>query len=163
MTDLSSFEDEVYALKVEYILGAFEYDIQAKSNAAIGMMLERIDTMVANGDTITATQLEQAAAPLNDVLSTEIGQAMVETQAALREVAAEQGEVVPVAPYFTAGTLMRQAEMDGTSMAEWFRRQSPSEWMQGLIGEVQKGLEAGWERHRSATEQASRRLAAYRD
>ena len=65
-----------------------------------------------------------------------------------------------MAPYFTAGTLMRQAEMDGTTMAEWFRRQSPSEWMQGLIGEVQKGIEAGWERHRSATEQASRRLAA---
>ena len=85
---------------------------------------------------------------------------MVDTQAALREVAAEQSDVAPMAPFFTAGTLMRQAEMDGTTMAEWFKRESPSKWMQGLIDEVQKGIEAGWERHRSATEQASRRLAA---
>ena len=35
----------------------------------------------------------------------------VDNQAALHEVAAEQGEVVPIAPFFTAGTLMRQAEM----------------------------------------------------
>ena len=32
--------------------------------------------------------------------------------------------------------------------------------MQGAIREVQKDIEAGWERHRSATEQAMRRLAA---
>ena len=160
MTDLSSFENEIYALKIEYILGAFEYDLQAKANAAIGMMLERVDELVATGNPITEKQLERATAQLNEVLATEMGGAMVDTQAALREVAAEQGEVVPVAPYFTAGTLMRQAEMDGTTMAEWFKRESPSKWMQGLIREVQKGIEAGWDRHRSATEQASRRLAA---
>ena len=49
---------------------------------------------------------------------------------------------------------MRQAEMDGTTMAEWlFKRESPSKWMEGVIREVQKGIEAGWGRHRSATEQ----------
>ena len=89
MTDLSNFEDEIYALKIEYILGAFEYQLQARANAPIGLMLER------------------ATAQLNEVLSTELGGAMIDTQAALREVAAEQGEVVAVAPYFTAGTLMR--------------------------------------------------------
>ena len=141
MTDLSKFEDEVYALKIEYILGSFEYDLQAKTNAAIGMMLERVDELVATGEPITEKQLEKAAAPLNELLATELGGAMVDTQAALREVAAEQGEVVAVAPFFTAGTLMRQAEMDGTTMAEWFKRQSPSKWMQGLIREVQKGID----------------------
>ena len=160
MTDLSSFEAEIYALKIEYILNAFEYDLQAKANAAIGMMLERVDELVVTGEPITEKQLERATAQLNEVISTELGGAMVDTQAALREVAAEQGEVVPVAPFFTAGTLMRQAEMDGTTMAEWFKRESPSKWMEGLIREVQKGIEAGWDRHRSATEQASRRLAA---
>ena len=160
MTDLSSFEAEIYALKIEYILNAFEYDLQAKANAAIGMMLERVDELVATGNPITEKQLERATAQLNEVIATELGGAMVDTQAALREVAAEQGEVVPVAPFFTAGTLMRQAEMDGTTMAEWFKRESPSKWMEGLIREVQKGIEAGWDRHRSATEQASRRLAA---
>ena len=160
MTDLGKFEDEIFAMKIEYILNAFEYDLQAKANAAIGMMLERVDELVATGNPITEKQLERAAAPLNEVLATEMGGAMVDTQAALREVAAEQGEVAPVAPFFTAGTLMRQAEMDGTTMAEWFKRESPSKWMDGLIREVEKGIEAGWERHRSATEQASRRLAA---
>ena len=144
MTDLSSFEDEIYALKIEYILGAFEYQLQARANAAIGLMLERVDELVATGEPITAKQLERATAQLNEVLSTELGGAMVDTQAALREVAAEQGEVVAVAPYFTAGTLMRQAEMDGTSMAEWFKRESPSNCREGLIREVQKGIEAGW-------------------
>ena len=35
----------------------------------------------------------------------------VDNQAALHEVAAEQGEVVPIAPFLNAGTLMRQVEM----------------------------------------------------
>jgi len=160
MTDLSSFENEIYALKIEYILGAFEHDLQGKANAAIGMMLERIDELVATGEPITEKQLERATAPLNEVLSTELGGAMVDTQAALREVASEQSEVVSVAPFFTAGTLMRQAEMDGTTMAQWFERKSPSRWMQGVIDEIQRGIEAGWDRHRSATEQVSKRLAA---
>ena len=42
--------------------------------------------------------------------------------------------------FFTGSTLLRQAEMDGTSMAEWFKRQSPSKWMQGLMGEIRKGI-----------------------
>jgi len=85
----------------------------------------------------------------------------VDNQAALHEVAAEQGEVVPIVPFSTSGTWMRQAEMDGTTMTEWlFKRESPSKWMEGVIREVQKGIEAGWERHRSATAQATRRLAA---
>ena len=62
----------------------------------------------------------------------------VDNQAALREVAAEQGEVVPIAPFFTAGTLMRQAEMDGTTMAEWIKRESLSKWMEGVIREVHR-------------------------
>ena len=160
MTDLSSFENEIYALKIEYILNAFEYDLQAKANAAIGMMLERVDELVATGEPDHRKAAGARHRPTERSAATEMGGAMVDTQAALREVAAEQGEVVPVAPYFTAGTLMRQAEMDGTTMAEWFKRESPSKWMQGLIREVQKGIEAGWDRHRSATEQASRRLAA---
>lgn len=159
-TNLSNFEDEIYALKVEFVMNSFEYAIQAKANAAIGLMLERVDELVASGQPVTSKQLERATAQLNEVLATELGGAMVDTQAALREVAAEQGQVVATAPYFTAGTLMRQAEMDGTSMAEWFKRESPSKWMEGLIREVQKGIEAGWDRHRAATEQASRRLAA---
>ena len=160
MNNLSSFEDEIYALKIEYILNEFEHSLQARVNAAIGMMLERVDELVAGGAPITEKQLEQATSQLNEVIATELGGAMVETQAALRDVAAEQGEVVAIAPFFTAGTLMRQAEMDGTPMSQWFERQSPSKWMQGLIREVQKGIEAGWDRHRSATEQATRRLAA---
>ena len=117
ISNFSNFEDEINALKIEHILEAFEYDIQVKANAAITLMLSRVDELVATGEPITEKQLERITAPVNEVLATELGQAMVETQAALREVAAQQGEVTPVAPFFTAGTLMRQSEMHGTPMA----------------------------------------------
>ena len=39
-------------------------------------------------------------------------------------------------------------------------RSSPSIWMRGLMDEIRKGIEAGWDRHRTVTEQESRRLAA---
>lgn len=160
MNDSSSLSDEIYALKIEFILGNYEQTLQSAANAAISLMLERVDELVATGNPITDQQPERAAAPLNDLIASELGAAMVQTQAALRDVAAEQGEVVPVAPFFTAGTLMRQALMDGTTMATWFKRKSPSRWMDGIISEIRKGIEAGWERHRIATEQASRCLAA---
>ena len=147
ISNLSNFEDEIYALKIESILEAFEYDIQVKANAAISMMLARVDELMTIDQPITEKQLDRITSPLNRLIATEIGQAMVATQAALREVAAQQGEVTSVAPYFTAGTLMRQATMDGTSMAEWFRSAVlPNGHV--IIDEIQKGIEAGWDRHR---------------
>ena len=76
---------------------------------------------------------------------------MVDTRAALCDLAVQQGDVVSLSPFFTAGPLMRQAEMDGTTLVEWFKGESPARWMEGLIREVQKGIEAGWDRHRSAS------------
>ena len=76
---------------------------------------------------------------------------MVDTQAAQRDLAVQQGDVVSLSPFFTAGPPMRQAEMDGTTLAEWFKGESPARWMKGLIREVQKGIEAGWDSHRSAS------------
>ena len=49
---------------------------------------------------------------------------MVDTRAALCDLAAQQGDVVSLSPFFTAGSLMRQAEMDGTTLAEWFKGES---------------------------------------
>ena len=59
-----------------------------------------------------------------------------------------------------AGTLMRKAEMEGTAMADWFRRQSPSKWMRGIIDNIQQGVAAGWDRLRSVTSKTTKRLAA---
>ena len=50
--------------------------------------------------------------------------------------------------------------MDGTSMADWFKRRSPSKWMQGLMDEARKGIDAGWERQRNVVGQITKRIAA---
>ena len=50
--------------------------------------------------------------------------------------------------------------MEDDSIDSWTRSQSPSNWMQGLMDEIQKGIEAGWDRHRTVIEQTSKRLAA---
>ena len=126
-TSIANLEDELYALRLDTMLGAFEYDLQVKANASILLMLERIDTLVDGGEVITDSDLERVVAPVNELLRTEIGGAMVETQSGLRDLAAERSPVVAVAPFFTGSTLLRQAEMDGTSMAEWFKRESPSQ------------------------------------
>ena len=159
-TSIANLEDELFGMRIDHLLGSFEYAVQVKANAAVELMLERIDAMVATGNVITDADLERATGPVNDLLKTEIGQAMVDTQAALRDLAAERGGVTAVAPFFTAGTLLRQAEMDDVLMAEWFERRSPSKWMKGLMAEVRKGIEAGWDRHRSVTGQTSKRIAA---
>ena len=54
-----------------------------KANAAVELMLERIDAMVANGNVITDKTGSQAS---QRPAETEIGQAMVDTQAALRDL-----------------------------------------------------------------------------
>ena len=53
---------------------------------------------------------------------------------------------------------LERAEMDGRSMAAWFKRASPSPWMQGVMRELRKGIEAGWARHRAATATSVQRL-----
>jgi len=159
-SSITDLENEIYGMRVDNIIGAFEYDVQVKVNASIELMLERVDALVAAGNIITDADLERVTGPVNDVLKTELGQAMVNTQSALRDLAAQRGEVTPVAPFFTAGTLLRQADMDGTSMADWFKRRSPSKWMQGLMDEVRKGIDAGWERQRNVVGQVTKRIAA---
>ena len=49
---------------------------------------------------------------------------MVDTQAALCDLAAQQGDVASLSPFFTAGPLMCQAEIHGTTLAEWFKGES---------------------------------------
>ena len=49
---------------------------------------------------------------------------MVDTQAALCDLAVQQGDVVSLSPFFTALPLMRQAEIHGTTLAEWFKGES---------------------------------------
>ena len=49
---------------------------------------------------------------------------MVDTRAALCDLAVQQGDVVSLSPFFTAGPLMCQAEIHGTTLAEWFKGES---------------------------------------
>ena len=102
--------------------------------------------MVA-GKEITDADLERLVAPLNDAIAVGMGREMAGLQVPLRLETERWGEVVPDgrAPFSDPATLMRRAAMDGTTMAEWFRRESPSRWMRGVIDELRKGIQAGWE------------------
>ena len=61
-SDLSSFEDEIYALQIKFILESYEYSVQVRANAAIGMMLERVDELVATARSDTAEADDARAA-----------------------------------------------------------------------------------------------------
>ena len=51
---IANLEDELFGMRIDNLLGAFEYSVQVRNaNAAIELMLERIDAMVATGNVIT--------------------------------------------------------------------------------------------------------------
>lgn len=100
--------------------------------------------MVEDGKEITDADLECLLAPLNDALAVGLGREMGGLQVHLPLEAGRWAEVVPEgrAPFSDPGTLMHRAEMDWTSMQEWFLRKSPSRCMHGVIGELRKGIQA---------------------
>lgn len=151
-------ERELFALQVDRFLTPLETAVLSQLRPAIDDLLERVDALVARGAPITDADLERITAPLNDALARALERSMEEAQPGLRQLAGLWSEVVIPAPLATGATLMRQAEMDGTSMAAWFQRFSPSRWMVGVMAEIRRGIDAGWERHRQATQQGVQRL-----
>jgi hypothetical protein len=104
----------------------------------------------------TAAQPQLAAilARLNDKVAAAIGQALLVAQKPLRELAAEWMSGPVDLPYLSASELLAAIVVGEATLAEWFRRRSPSRWMEGLIATVNNAVAAGW-----AREQAARDLA----
>ena len=48
-SSITDLENEIYGMRVDNIIGTFEYDVQVKVNASIELMLERVDALVAAG------------------------------------------------------------------------------------------------------------------
>lgn len=160
MNDIADLEREVFALEIDNVIAIAEGNLTRELQPSLERLLVSIDEMVAAGKEITDADLERLVAPLNDALAVGMGREMAGLQVPLRLEAERWGEVVPDgrAPFSDPGTLMRRAAMDGTSMTEWFRRESPSRWMRGVIDELRKGIQAGWEATRLVAMDAVSRL-----
>ena len=160
MNDIADLEREVFALEIDNVIAIAEGNLTRELQPSLERLLQSIDEMVAAGKEITDADLERMVAPLNDALAVGMGREMAGLQVPLRLEAERWAEVVPDgrAPFSDTGTLMRRAAMDGTSMTEWFRRESPSRWMRGVIDELRKGIQAGWEATRLVAMDAVSRL-----
>jgi hypothetical protein len=105
-------------------------------------------------------QPEAILGHLNDQLAGTLGQALVVAQKPLRGLAVEW-MVGPVdQPYLSATELLEVIVVGEATLAEWFRRRSPSRWMQGLIDTVNNAVRAGWARDQVARELAGEVVAA---
>lgn len=149
-----NLERELFALQVDSLLIKSEDRILRKLRPLIAAAIYGIERMVTAGQVVTAADIERVLIPLNDALAAALAEEMEGNQPELRNLAASWADVTPLAPLQSGSTLMRQAEMDGKSMAAWFKRASPSPWMSSLIATVTKAVDQGWERHREATTQA---------
>ena len=155
---LEELEDSIWSETVIATVTPYVQSIERQMEPQIQLVLERIDALVAGGELITDQDLEGVVAGLNDSLADALMLEMEQLQAPVRELAARQGEVVQPAPMLTGSTLMREASMDKTPMAEWFQRRSPSKWMSGVMNALRKEIDAGWERQRVAAEASVKRL-----
>ena len=124
MSNLSDLEREVFALEVDNLLATSELTLLQETRPLVERLLEEVDALVETGNAITDEELERLVVPLNDALAAGLEREMVALQVPLRQEAENWSPVVPdsEAPFSDGTTLMRRAEMDGTSMAAWFRR-----------------------------------------
>ncbi|MDA7436724.1 phage head morphogenesis protein [Synechococcus sp. AH-601-B19] len=104
-----------------------------------------IDSTVARmgalPDDASDDNMESVLAPLNDGLSSAIGSVMFIRQ---QDVAAMALNFAPgqMPPMRSPAQLMEAARISGESIASNFKRRSPSKWMQNLIGQTRKQIEA---------------------
>lgn len=158
-----SLEVQLFAQQLAALLGGAEAEVLAVLRPTIQQLMAALDALAARPEPLSPEQLEaelyRLTIPLNDQMERLLGAAMVALQEPLREQARRAGPLRPSAPFSDAATLLRRAEVEGESIAEHLRRRSPSRWQASLMGSIRAGLEAGWARHRAATEQAINRLA----
>jgi hypothetical protein len=104
-------------------------------------------------------QLEAILARLNDKVAAAMGQALVVAQKPLRELASEWIAGTVNQPYLSAAELLAVIQVGEETLADWFRRRSPSRWMEGLIDTVNNAVAAGWARDQVAKDLAGEVVA----
>jgi hypothetical protein len=88
-----------------------------------------------------------------------MGQALVVAQKPLRELASEWIAGTVNQPYLSAAELLAVIQVGEETLADWFRRRSPSRWMEGLIDTVNNAVAAGWARDQVAKDLAGEVVA----
>ena len=112
----------------EALLDSIEDDITAKVQPVLEATLEKIVDLPDD-----ATEERTAAlTPLNDTLQSAIGETLFLRQSEIAQLAVRFYPGKP-APMQSPTEFLNGIEMSGTSLAEWFRRRSPSRWMRDIL------------------------------
>ena len=150
---MADVQGEMFGREMDGLLDDYSESIQSQLQPFIELILSRVDELVANGADITDEQLEEITAGLNDAAARVIGSELNAMQPAIADQAERWGATA--AKEFLPGPLLLElAEMDGTSLAKWFQRRSPSKWMGAVMRAVRKGIDDGWDPHRAVTGQS---------
>jgi hypothetical protein len=110
--------------------------------------------------TAVQPQLEAILGRLNDKVAGTLGQALLVAQKPLRELAGQWIAGPVDQPYLSAAELLQAIVVGEETLDVWFRRRSPSRWMEGLIDTVNKAVAGGWARDQAARDLAGEVVAA---
>ena len=147
---MADVQGELFGKQMDGLLDDYSESIQSQLQPFIELILRRVDELVAAEVEITDEMLEQITAGLNDAAARVIASELNAMQPAVADQAERWGATTEKA-FLPGPLLLELAEMDGTSLAKWFERKSPSKWMGAVMRAVQKGIDDGWDRHRAAT------------
>ena len=120
------------------LLEGIEADIYEQLSPLIDSTVAR---MAALPEDATEAEMETALAPLNDLLSSTIGNTMFLRQQDVASLALSlaSGRVPPMR---SPAQLMESARISGETIASHFVRRSPSRWMRNLFGQTREQVEA---------------------
>ena len=147
---MADVQGEIFGKEMDDLLDDYSESIQSQLQPFIELILSRVDELVAAEVEITDELLEEITAGLNDAAARVIASELNAMQPAIADQAERWGATTDKA-FLPGPLLLELAEMDGTSLAKWFERRSPSKWMGAVMRAVRKGIDDGWDRHRAST------------
>lgn len=118
-----------YLDKKENLLTMLEVEITA---AVLPQLQQVLAAMAGMDDTTSDEEREAALTPLNDRLAQAIGESLFFHQREMTDLALEFHPGTPT-PMLSPDEWLKEIKMSGTSLAEWFRRRSPSRWMKDVM------------------------------
>ena len=125
-----------YLDKKENFLTLVEVEMLA---AVLPQLKAATDAMQLMDEDTSEQQREAPLVPLNDGLAQTIGENLFTNQTKMAELALEFYPGTP-ARMLSPQEWLTELKMARTSFAEWFRRRSPSRWMQDVLKATPKEL-----------------------
>ena len=120
----------------ENLLESIEQDIFREVEVTMNFAISRMEEL---GPDASADQYEQALAPLNDLLPTNIGSVLFQRQRTITAQLADFPGAVPI--LLKSPQELLDTPLMGDTISSNFERRSPSRWMQNLFGATRKAIE----------------------